>query len=88
MTEANKSTAYGPGPLPGRSQDLPAYLAVELERIASALRALANGHIDMSYRPPDKPRDGDIRLADGTEWDPGAGAGVYAWYGGAWRKLG
>lgn len=27
-------------------------------------------------------------LADGTDWNPGAGAGVYTYYGGAWHKLG
>lgn len=82
------ASIYRPAPLPTRPEILPGYVAVELERIAGALQVLAAGHIDMSYRAPDKPRDGDIRLADGTEWDPGAGAGVYAWYGATWHKLG
>lgn len=81
-------SVYRPAPPPTRPEAVPGYLGVELERIAAALQAFAAGHIDMSYRAPDKPRDGDIRLADGTEWDPGAGAGVYAWYGAAWHKLG
>ena len=34
-----------------------------------------------------KPRDGDIRYADGTNWNPGSGAGIYAYVGGAWTKL-
>ena len=37
---------------------------------------------------PTKPRTGMIALADGTNWNPGSGAGVYAYYGGAWNKLG
>ncbi len=37
---------------------------------------------------PDKPRTGDTRLADGTHWNPGSGAGVYTYYGAAWHKLG
>ena len=37
---------------------------------------------------PDKPRAGMVALADGTNWNPGSGAGVYAYYGGAWVKLG
>lgn len=27
-------------------------------------------------------------LADGTDWNPGSGAGVYTYYGSAWHKLG
>ena len=37
---------------------------------------------------PDRPRNGMVVLADGTNWDPGSGAGVYAYYGSAWVKLG
>lgn len=37
---------------------------------------------------PPKPRTGDTYLADGTNWNPGAGAGVYTYYGAAWHKLG
>ena len=56
--------------------------------MALAVGTLAAGRIELSYRAPDKPREGDIRLADGTEWDPGAGQGIYAWYSGSWHKLG
>ena len=41
-----------------------------------------------TYVVPDKPRAGDIRLADGTQWNPGSGAGFYGYYGGSWVKLG
>ena len=44
--------------------------------------------LDMQYVAPTKLRDGMIALADGTTWDPGSGAGVYAYYGSAWVKLG
>lgn len=37
---------------------------------------------------PDKPELGDIRLADGTNWNPGAGIGFYGYHSGAWNKLG
>lgn len=37
---------------------------------------------------PGKPRTGLTMLADGTNWNPGAGAGVYTYYAGAWHKLG
>lgn len=29
-----------------------------------------------------------IAYADGTDWNPGAGEGVYAFYSGVWNKLG
>lgn len=41
-----------------------------------------------SYKSPDKPQEGLVMKADGTQWNPGAGAGVYCYYGGAWNKLG
>ena len=37
---------------------------------------------------PDKPRDGMIILADGTNFNPGSGAGFYGRSAGAWVKLG
>lgn len=82
------SGAYAPGPVPKDAAALPAFLGVELTKIATAIQLLALGHLDMSYSPPARPREGDIRLADGTRWDPGAGAGVYAYYGGGWNRLG
>lgn len=39
------------------------------------------------YREPEKPREGMIVSADGTEWDPGSGAGAYEYKGGVWTKL-
>ncbi len=27
-------------------------------------------------------------LADGSDWDPGSGQGVYTYYNGTWNKLG
>lgn len=38
-------------------------------------------------RAPDKPREGMIVSANGTDWDPGSGAGAYEYKGGAWVKL-
>lgn len=73
------STAqYAPGPVPASlPPEMQAYLRDELNRVAGAIAALAAGHLDVTYAPPTKPRLGDIRLADGTLWDPGSGAGIY-----------
>lgn len=39
------------------------------------------------YAEPKRLFDGMVILADGTKWNPGSGAGVYARIGGAWVKL-
>lgn len=36
---------------------------------------------------PVRPIEGMVRIADGTNWDPGSGAGMYLYLGGAWNKL-
>ena len=39
------------------------------------------------YAAPKRIFDGMVILADGTSFDPGSGAGVYARVAGAWVKL-
>ena len=75
--------------MPSKAEDIPAYLQIELDRISSIISNLADGHFDVSNVAPDKPRTGDIRYADGTNWNPGsAGEGVYIYLStGAWSKL-
>jgi hypothetical protein len=36
---------------------------------------------------PAKPREGMLVYADGTDWNPGSGAGYYVYYAGAWHPL-
>jgi len=79
---------YGVGQIPDDAKDLPQFLTTELFKIKSAIDALAAGHLDKSYAAPAKPREGDIRYADGTTWNPGSGQGIYAYYGAAWHFLG
>lgn len=58
-------------------------------KIATAIQALAAGHLDPVYSAPVKPRTGDIRYADGTSWNPGSGEGIYRYsIAGAWAFLG
>lgn len=59
----------------------------EFLRIEQAIRVLADGIIEIAYAAPDKPRDGMVRLADGTRWNPGSGQGVYVYYNNTWNKL-
>lgn len=56
---------------------------ISLETAPKKIEQLAE-----SNSPPNKTREWMIVAADGTNWNPGAGRGVYAYYSGAWNKLG
>lgn len=64
------------------------FLRSELLKIGAAIQALAAGKLEPTHVAPDKPRDGMVRLADGADWNPGLGAGVYCYYNSTWNKLG
>ena len=64
------------------------YLYRELLRLSQVLEVVQNGRLEVTYVEPDKSRQGDIRYADGTQWDPGSGEGIYRFDGSAWNFLG
>jgi hypothetical protein len=55
-------------------------------------RYLNTGADDVILKPlgrePERIREGMTVLANGTDWDPGSGQGIYSYYAGAWHKLG
>lgn len=77
--------SYTPGILQGLDD-----VRNELFRISGIIAILAaGGHLDKTTVAPTKPRDGDIRYADGTLWNPGGGGeGAYMYYNSAWNRLG
>lgn len=77
MADNNSSIVYAPGLVPREPLQLQQFLELELLKIKAAIDLLAAGHIDKTYAAPAKPRDGDIRYADGTTWNPGSGQGIY-----------
>lgn len=80
---------YTPGQVPADTKDLPGYLTRELQSLAQALQAPVDSlTLNTLYMPPSRIYDGMVVRADGTAWNPGSGAGVYAYYGGAWHFLG
>ena len=85
---SSSTTSYQPGDPPADPAQLQRFLREELLRIQAMFNALAAGRIDKTFAPPAKPRDGDLRYADGTQWNPGSGAGVYLYNGSAWKFLG
>lgn len=86
-TISGSTIQYNPGDPPVDPAQLQRYLREEMNKIAATVAALAAGHLDKTTVAPTKPRDGDIRYADGTTWNPGAGAGIYWFNGTVWAKL-
>lgn len=86
----SNTTAYQPGIPPADPAALQGFLRSELTKIAATLSTLAAGHLDVTYMAPAKPRQGDIRYADGTQWQPNGSGGAGIWYfnGTAWIQLG
>jgi len=73
---------------PGKTEDLPRFLDDTFIEIQNVLEVVRDGHLDVVYTAPDKPRQGDIRYADGTSWNPGSGEGIYFYNSaGSWVKL-
>lgn len=75
---------------PGASLDeLKTWLATELGNLQTAEQASVDGlQLKPLYAAPRRVREGLTVMADGTQWNPGAGQGVYTWYAGSWKKLG
>lgn len=88
MRTAVTSNLYTPGIVPSDAEQYRRFLYEELQKISAAIAALAAGHLDPSYAAPAKPREGDVRYADGTSWNPGGtGNGMYYYNGTAWVKM-
>lgn len=80
---------YRPETPPQDPAMLPGFLLAELQKIERAFNdAIEKLNFLKLYAAPDKPREGDVVLADGATWNPGAGGGVYRYDGAAWQKLG
>jgi len=85
MPAALPTWYYIPGPIPASAEP---WLRREFERVSQATFAAAPV---LQLQPlavaPLKPREGMVAYADGTNWNPGAGAGVYVRGSAAWAKL-
>lgn len=77
-------TLYEPGPLPENVEDLGIYLVTELKRLGSILYNQATFRLERIHEEPQRPRTGDIRYADGSDWNPGQGENLYYFDGTNW----
>ena len=78
-------------PTPIESEDpaeLRRWVREELARISIVFEMALARNVEFLNVAPAKPREGMICGADGTNWDPGSGKGIYAYYDSAWNFLG
>ncbi len=68
-------------------EDVREWVKRELRQVAQALSETDALELRTVHRPPIRPRDGMIASADGTDWNPGAGVGIYGRVAGVWVKL-
>tara|TARA_R100000656_G_scaffold61647_1_gene47621 strand:- start:89 stop:373 length:285 start_codon:yes stop_codon:yes gene_type:complete len=82
-------THYEPGPLPTDDRNLGIYVSTELKRLGDILFNQATFRLERTHEAPTRPRGGDIRYADGSNWNPGSGEGIYFFKESttAWVKL-
>jgi hypothetical protein len=82
---------YYPGLAPrgGTIDDLAFYVQTELQQLSIALQTMQTPQVILAelHSVPERPRDGMVVFADGTNWNPGSGRGVYAYSSSAWVKL-
>lgn len=78
---------YIPRQPPADPAQLPGFLLVEQQNIA---RGTVTDTVQLQPQSvaPAKPRAGLLVEADGTNWNPGSGAGLYIYRAGAWVFIG
>lgn len=69
---------YRPGFVPSDPAQLPGFLRAETQSIQKAANSKVP-HIAMEilHAAPERVFAGMVLIADGTDWNPGAGAGMY-----------
>lgn len=65
------------------------WLENRLQLLEDAYGELRDSVATISHVAPDRPRNGMLRIADGTNWDPGSGFGLYQYDSSVpgWTKL-
>lgn len=80
---------YRPNNVPASEKELPAFLNEELWRIAREWMTADDAmFLKILHVAPSKTMEGMIVLADGVDWNPGSGQGMYRFQGGSWKFVG
>lgn len=69
------------------AEQLRLWMLQELRAISKELNETQALELRVTNVAPKRPRDGMIVAADGTNFNPGGGAGIYGRVAGAWVKL-
>lgn len=76
-----------PTPIPSQTAAAVAHLVDDSRNIRDSIDEIVKSFFVKTHVAPARPIDLMIRFADGSDWDPGSGAGLYQYYGGVWNKL-
>ena len=75
---------WTPNPAPSSNEKLSDYLFHELNRLSDVIFNIDVMRLEQTNQTVDKARDGDIRYADGSDWNPGQGKNLYYYNGTNW----
>jgi hypothetical protein len=79
---------YSPKNNPGSTlEELREYVIRELEELSRAFLIFDLIKLKTWHAEPTRLYDGLVVYADGTDWNPGSGEGIYAYYNSGWNKL-
>lgn len=79
---------YVPGKVPDDPRQLVTFLRAELLRVEQAMSGKRDVvKFEILHAAPAKFEEGDVVYADGTDWNPASGAGLYKRTSGAWVAL-
>ena len=80
---------YSPQPTPATIQrEAQQYLAQEFRKLKDTLDVVEVQTFDQLAAEPERLADGMLAYADGSNWNPGAGEGLYMRRAGAWTQAG
>jgi hypothetical protein len=80
---------FEPSAVPSTFQAVRSWLAAQLREVADTLAAPTVQGVTFAIlaEEPARSDNGDVVYADGSNWNPGSGAGLYERRSGAWEKL-
>lgn len=81
-------TYYQPGSIPENPNYLGEFVIRELGKLGDIVYNIAKLRSEQIHIAPEKPRIGDIRYADGSDWNPGQGENIYYFDGTNWIAFG
>jgi hypothetical protein len=85
----NCVATYKPSVIPISFPDLRAWLARQLRDVSDVLAQPSVTVVKFAilHAEPARYAEGDLVYADGSDWDPGSGVGLYVRTNSAWVKL-